>query len=923
MTIGSLFGFTPQIQKQPNRNISNKSIPQYNSAKNISFSAYRLVGTFKDPNYSWLTNFIYELSNKQRVIIVPKKGPGALSVKTVVRTGSLNERDEQRGISHFLEHCVFNGSKGLKPGAFDKLMESKGAQIDAHTGTDITGYSFDITEPKAKELSQLVSAHAQLVKYPELHRFEKEKEVVIQEIKRAEDQPASIQYQAYTKTLLGIRSKADHLVLGAGENIKNMTKQNVFDYHRANYVPNNMETYIVGDVDHEEAIKLVDKFFDTPDFRPSSAPRIHEEIRPLESTKLTFLSDPKIQTSNIIMGFVGPENSQVKETFALKALLGIMGQGKNARINKKLSQFATECDSHMATVSNHPKHPQTLSFFLQIKPGQEQAAINSIRQAIGELKDSPITQEELETIKKVMLDEFNSTCEESQGISTVMEDLINTGGVDAYKNYAQYINDLTIEDLNNAAKKYLNTQKSSISILQPEKAQNKNISFQGRELITRKFLTEHTLPNKLQLIINDNINALRMAMNFKIQSNAKAKIGTGDILVRMLQTSTARHSEAELAKIKSRNGANNLVIIATEQGLLVKTESSNQAFPSALKIIKEMIFEPKLNEENFEKAKKEIMLELEGTSKSAYTNALETMYKGTNLAITPEVLRQELGKVTLQDVQQYYKDMFTNPQAHAVITGPISKTKELGEKIKAELCEIKQSFDGKLSKGTKLVYSDRKHVIVQTEKGRTQSQIIQLFHLDTDNLQDIAALKVLDSILGSSGLNARLFSDLREKQKLCYSVGSQFNKTPSFAQEILIIETGIKDENGNVTNNIEKSILGFEKHIKMFIQKPPTKEELARVKRIIKSNYAQMFATALGQNEKLTEGLYTQYGAAYYDELLKAIDAITARDVQRVAKKYLTKPSVTSILTTEEAAAKAQAFLKTRGEFKLYPNEEA
>lgn len=923
MTISSIFGLTPQIQNQPKRNVSNKIISQHNSAKNISFSAYRLVGTFKDPNYSWLTNFIYELSNKQRVIIVPKKGPGAVTVKTVVRTGAFNESDEQRGISHFLEHCVFNGSRGLKSGAYDKLMESKGAQIDAHTSTEITGFSFDITEPKAKELSQLVSAHAKLVKYPELHQFEKEKGVVIQEIKRAEDKPASVQYQAYTKTLLGITSRADHLVLGSEENIRNMTKQNVFAYHRANYVPNNMETYIVGDVNHKEAIKLIDKFFDTPDFRPSSAPRIHQEIRPLESTKLTFLSDPKIQTSNIIMGFVGPKNSEVKEIFAIKALLGIMGQGKNARINIRLSQFATECEPHIATVSNNPKHPQTVGFVLQTKPGHEQAAINSIRQAIRELKDSPITQEELETIQRVMLDEFNSTCEESQGISATMEDLINTGGVDAYKNYVEYVKGLTTDDLNNVARKYLNTQKSSISIQQPQKSQNRNISFQGREPILRQLLTEQILPNKILLIMNNNINALRTAMNFKVQSNAKAKIGTGEMLARMLQTSTARHSEAELARIKSRNGANNLVIIATEQGLLAKTESSNEAFPSALKIVKEMFFEPKLDEVNFEKAKKEIMLELEGTPKNAYTTAIETMYKGTNMAITPEVLRQEIEKVTLQDVQQYYKDMFANSQAHAVITGPISKTDKLDEKIKAEFGQITQSFDGQLSKGTKLAYSNKKHVVVQTEKGRTQSQIVQLFHIDTCDLQDIAALKVLDSILGSSGLNARLFLDLREKQKLCYSVGSKFNRTSSFAQEYLAIETGIKDENGNVNDNIEKSILGFEKHIRMFVEKPPTKEELARVKRIIKSNYAQMFATALGQNDKLTEGLYTDYGAEYYNRLLKAIDAITAQDIKRVARKYLTKPSVTSILTSEEGAAKAEAFLKKRDALMLNSNEKA
>jgi predicted Zn-dependent peptidase len=335
-----------------------------------------------------------------------------------------------------------------------------------------------------------------------------------------------------------------------------------------------------------------------------------------------------------------------------------------------------------------------------------------------------------------------------------------------------------------------------------------------------------------------------------------------------------------------------------------------------------MLFEPKLNEENFQKAKREIMFALEGIPKSAITAATETMYKGTRLAITPIILRQKMEKVTLQDVQQYYTDILKDAQADAIITGPISQVEKLGEKIKEEFSSITHSFGGRTAKLTKIAYSNRKQVVVQAEKGRTQSQIVQLFHIDTNDLQDTAALKVMDSILGGSIFNSKLHTDLREKQKLCYYTESWFSQSPNFGQEFLAIETGIKDKNGIVNNNIEKSILAFEKHIKSLIEKPVTKEELARAKRIITSNYKQMFATAYGQNEKLTTSLSTEQGVEHYDELLKAINAVTEQDIQRVAKKYLTTPSVTSILTTEEAAQKAQAFLKTRGEFKLFSNEE-
>lgn len=136
--------------------------------------AYKLIGKFKDPNYTWVDNYIYELSNKMRVVIFPKKGPDAVSVKTVVKTGAFNETEALRGESHFSEHLMFdgsrsvNGQKGLRPGGFDKITAAQGASINAHTGTDRTAYFFTVTGANEETLEKLINAHATMVKYPAL-----------------------------------------------------------------------------------------------------------------------------------------------------------------------------------------------------------------------------------------------------------------------------------------------------------------------------------------------------------------------------------------------------------------------------------------------------------------------------------------------------------------------------------------------------------------------------------------------------------------------------------------------------------------------------------------------------------------------------------------------------------------------------------
>ena len=198
---------------------------------------------------------------------------------------------------------------------------------------------------------------------------------------------------------------------------------------------------------------------------------------------------------------------------------------------------------------------------------------------------------------------------------------------------------------------------------------------------------------------------------------------------------------------------------------------------------------------------------------------------------------------------------------------------------------------------------------------------MRLFHLDTKEIKDFSSMSVLDNILGS-GLTSRLFLDLREKQKLAYNVRSTFNNCGTYAQEALTIKTGIKDASGVVNDNLTSSLKGFEKHLKRLVNTLPTEKELQRAKNRLRNKYTEFLATASGLNSALVEGAKTKSGITYYNKMLKAFDNINAQDVQDAARKFLTKPSVTSVLTTEEALNKSRKYLETLGELKIYTKEE-
>ena len=82
--------------------------------------------------------YCYQLANGQKVFIMPKKGPTI--VKTYIKTGSMNESDKQRGISHFVEHNLFNGSKNIKPGVFFNKVSEMGGNTNASTNFAQTDY---------------------------------------------------------------------------------------------------------------------------------------------------------------------------------------------------------------------------------------------------------------------------------------------------------------------------------------------------------------------------------------------------------------------------------------------------------------------------------------------------------------------------------------------------------------------------------------------------------------------------------------------------------------------------------------------------------------------------------------------------------------------------------------------------------------
>ena len=136
---------------------------------------------------------VFKLDDGQTVIIKQVKNNPIVDIDTWVKTGSINENAQNNGVSHFLEHLFFKGTKNHPTGEFDKILESKGAETNAATSKDFTHYY--ITIP-SKDFDTAIDLHADMLLNPLIPRkeLEKERKVVMEEIAKDENNPSNKVY---------------------------------------------------------------------------------------------------------------------------------------------------------------------------------------------------------------------------------------------------------------------------------------------------------------------------------------------------------------------------------------------------------------------------------------------------------------------------------------------------------------------------------------------------------------------------------------------------------------------------------------------------------------------------------------------------------------------------------------------------------
>lgn len=411
----------------------------------------------------------YTLANGLQLLVKEDHRSPVIMSEVWYKVGSSNESDGYTGLSHMLEHMMFQGTPKYGKGVLLNVMDENGGDINAMTTADYTMYYEKLSSDKLPLSFDLESDRMRHLTLNQKD-FDKEKQVVINERKmRTDNDPQATTFERLNAAgLLG--NPYSHPVVGWLSDLNNMKLEDLRNWYTTWYAPNNAIVVVVGDVDPQKVYQLAQQYFGP--LKPQVLPTIkpHAMIKPLGPVHVQV--DMPANLPYLLIGYnvpSHPSNPTSWEPYALEVLSAVLDEDRSSRLEKELvrsSEIATSADDNYSLYDRFPD----LFIFAGI-PAQGHN-IEQLKTAFFEqvkrLQDTPIPDAELARVKTALIARQTY---ERDSISTQAYNLGKLVVVNLpwqeFDNYFNEIEKITPQQVQAVAKKYLVEDRCITAVLNP------------------------------------------------------------------------------------------------------------------------------------------------------------------------------------------------------------------------------------------------------------------------------------------------------------------------------------------------------------------------------------------------------------------------------------------------------------------------
>ncbi len=395
------------------------------------------------------TRGVNRLPNGLRYVILEDHASPVASLQIWVRCGGVNEAGPTSGVSHFLEHMIFKGTDKVSANEISKIVESNGGSINAATGGETTHYYIDIPSPQWEKAFDVLAESVVRPSFPPVE-FEKERKVILEEIKRRNDDPRSDLWDAFLEALY-TQTPYRQQVIGSVQTITDVTRDRMVEQHRLFYVPGNMVVVVAGDVKRSAADKKIKALFGRlPAAPPPPVPPLREP--PAENNSVRELVSDKAKQAHLAVGFVGP-GLQDADQVTMDVLAAALGGGQSSRLYQKLREETRRVWSISASFITHAGSG-AFGIFAECPPEKTRSLPNDIYFVLHDVEFNGFSPEELARAKAQIKSSWLFGQETYHGQASQWGFYTALGYPALIKDYLPRLEKITSEDLRKALIRY-------------------------------------------------------------------------------------------------------------------------------------------------------------------------------------------------------------------------------------------------------------------------------------------------------------------------------------------------------------------------------------------------------------------------------------------------------------------------------------
>jgi predicted Zn-dependent peptidase len=405
------------------------------------------------------------LRNGLRVRVLPERSAPTVSYYTFYQVGSRNERLGTTGISHLFEHMMFNGAAKYGPKEFDRVLEARGGHSNAYTSNDLTAYYEDFATDALDTVVDLESDRMRSLRLTE-DSLEQERGVVKEERRLRTDNSIFGLMEEQLEALVFLAHPYRWPVIGWMDDIERITREDCEAFFRTYYAPSNAAVYVVGDVDPEAALALVERAYGDIPAGPAPAP-VPQGEPPQRGERRAAVRYPS-QASAILAGWRGAA-ARSADAAALDVLQVCLAVGESSRLRRRLVQK----DELAVTVSiswGWRIDPGVFFVFAELAPGVAPArAERVLYEEIARVATKGVTAAEVRRAKALLRSSLLHELATHHGIAHALgqaEALLGDWR-EASRTLATYAR-IGPRDVRRVAEEYLDPSRRSVVELEPE-----------------------------------------------------------------------------------------------------------------------------------------------------------------------------------------------------------------------------------------------------------------------------------------------------------------------------------------------------------------------------------------------------------------------------------------------------------------------